>query len=271
MMDLPLPELFALACLGLVTGFLDGLLGIGGGMIMVPFLTFFIGLHNVSTDLCVKMAIATSMTTIVFTSISSVRAHHAKGNVKWDLVKQLTPGLLIGSAITSLGVFNYLHGAYLGIIFALFITFSATQMFLDKKPPASRQFPAKWGGLLVGVVIGFISGLVGAGGAFISVPFMLFCNIPILNAVATSAALGFPIASANAVGYMFAGWSIPDLPAHSFGYVWLPGLVVIASLSVLTAPYGARTAQIWPVKRLKRFFASILYLLAIYMVYKSTL
>jgi len=102
------------------------------------------------------------------------------------------------------------------------------------------------------------------------VPFMLFCNIPILNAVATSAALGFPIASANALGYMVAGWSTPDLPPHSFGYVWLPGLVIIASLSVLTAPLGARTAQVWPVKRLKQFFASILYLLAIYMIYKST-
>jgi len=270
MLDIPLPELLALAGLGLVTGFLAGLLGIGGGMVMVPFLTFFISLHGVSTDLCVKMAIATSMSTIVFTSISSVRAHHAKGNVRWHLVKQMTPGLLIGSAITSLGVFNYLHGAYLGVIFAVFITFSATQMFLDKKPPPARQFPGPLGGLLAGVVIGFISGLVGAGGAFISVPFMLFCNIPILNAVATSAALGFPIATANALGYMFAGWSTPDLPAHSFGYIWLPGLGIIASLSVLTAPFGARTAQVWPVKRLKQFFASILYVLAIYMTYKST-
>ncbi|MFN0006233.1 MAG: sulfite exporter TauE/SafE family protein [Burkholderiaceae bacterium] len=268
-MDIPLTELFALASLGLVTGFLAGLLGIGGGMVMVPFLTFIISLHDVNTDLSVKMAIATAMTTIVFTSISSVRAHQAKGNVKWDVVKQLTPGLLIGSAITSLGVFNYLHGAYLGIIFALFITFSATQIFLDKKPSASRQFPAKWGGLIAGIVIGFISGLVGAGGAFISVPFMLLCNIPILNAVATSAALGFPIAASNALGYIYAGSSVPNLPPHSFGYVWLPGLIMIASMSVLTAPYGARTAQIWPVKRLKQFFASILYILAVYMIFKS--
>jgi uncharacterized membrane protein YfcA len=270
-MDIPLTELFALASLGLVTGFLAGLLGIGGGMVMVPFLTFIISLHDVNTDLSVKMAIATAMTTIVFTSISSVRAHQAKGNVKWDVVKQLTPGLLIGSAITSLGVFNYLHGAYLGIIFAVFITFSATQIFLDKKPPPSRQFPAKWGGLFAGTVIGFTSGLVGAGGAFISVPFMLFCNIPILSAVATSAALGFPIAAANALGYMYAASSVTNLPPHSFGYIWLPGLIVISSMSVLTAPYGAKTAQIWPVKRLKQFFASILYLLAIYMIYKSTL
>ena len=269
MMDIPIPELLALAGLGLVTGFLAGLLGIGGGMVMVPFLTFFIGLHGVSTDLCVKMAIATSMSTIVFTSISSVRAHHAKGNVRWNLVKQLTPGLLIGSAITSLGVFNYLHGAYLGIIFALFITFSATQMFLDKKPAPSRQVPGTAGLVAAGSAIGFLSGLVGAGGGFISVPFMAWCNVAIHTAVATSSALGFPIALANVAGYVISGMSVTGLPDDAIGYIWVPALVVIALCSVFTAPLGAKAAHSLPVKKLKRIFAMILYALAVYMLYKG--
>jgi uncharacterized membrane protein YfcA len=118
-------------------------------------------------------------------------------------------------------------------------------------------------------VIGFVSGLVGAGGGFISVPFMTWCNVAIHNAVATSAALGFPIAVANALGYVVSGARVADLPPYSLGYIWLPALLVIASCSVMTAPLGAAAAHKLPVKRLKRVFASILYLLAAYMLYRG--
>jgi len=118
-------------------------------------------------------------------------------------------------------------------------------------------------------VIGFLSGLVGAGGGFVSVPFMTWCNVPIHNAVATSAALGFPIAVANVVGYAIAGQSLTQLPPASFGYIWLPALGVIAACSVLTAPLGAKAAHQLPVKKLKRVFASLLYLLAAYMAWKG--
>ena len=119
-----------------------------------------------------------------------------------------------------------------------------------------------------GEVLG-LSGLVGAGGGFVSVPFMAWCNVPIHNAVATSAALGFPIAMANVAGYIISGIGLQNLPPYSFGYIWLPGLGVIACCSVLTAPLGARAAQTLPVKQLKRVFASVLYLLAAYMLYKG--
>jgi uncharacterized membrane protein YfcA len=142
-------------------------------------------------------------------------------------------------------------------------------MFLDKKPAPTRQVPGTAGLLGAGGVIGFLSGLVGAGGGFVSVPFMTWCNVAIHNAVATSAALGFPIALANVIGYVISGQGVQNLPPHSFGYIWLPALVVIASCSVLTAPLGARAAHKLPVKQLKRAFASILYLLAAYMLYKS--
>lgn len=258
-----------LAALGLGAGFLAGLLGIGGGMAMVPFMTLILSNRSVSPDLAVKMAIATSMATIIFTSLSSVRAHHQRGAVRWDIVRRLAPGIVIGSMIGSLGVFALLKGTYLAIFFGLFVGFSATQMFRDKKPQPTRQMPGTAGQLAAGGFIGFISGLVGAGGGFISVPFMTWCNIAIHNAVATSAALGFPIAVSNALGYVFSGQGVLGLPVGSFGYIWLPALGVIATCSVLTAPLGARTAHRLPVARLKRVFACILFVLAAYMLYKG--
>jgi uncharacterized protein len=258
-----------LIILGIGTGFLAGLLGIGGGMIMVPFLTFIMSTRGASPDLAIKMAIATSMATIIFTSISSVRAHHKRGAVRWDIVKGLAPGIVGGSLVASLGVFALLKGSYLAIFFGLFVTFSATQMFLDKKPKPTRQMPTAGGQVAAGGVIGFLSGLVGAGGGFVSVPFMSWCNVAIHNAVATSAALGFPIALANAAGYVVSGWNVQNLPAGSFGYIWLPALLVIAIASVFMAPVGAKVAHSLDVKRLKRIFACVLYVLAAYMLYKG--
>lgn len=261
--------LIELAVLGLCTGFLAGLLGIGGGMVMVPFLTWMLGKQGASPDLAVKMAIATSMATIIFTSVSSVRAHHKKGAVRWDLVKGLAPGIVLGSLLGSMGIFAVVKGTSLALFFAAFVSFSAVQMFLDKKPAPTRQMPGFTGQLGAGGLIGLLSGLVGAGGGFISVPFMAWCNVAIHNAVATSAALGFPIALANVAGYVASGMGLQDLPPYSFGYIWMPALVVIATCSVIMAPVGASTAHKLPVKQLKRVFASTLFLLAAYMLYKG--
>ncbi|WP_332738549.1 sulfite exporter TauE/SafE family protein [Hydrogenophaga sp.] len=258
-----------LAVLGLGTGFLAGLLGIGGGMLMVPFITFILSARGVEADLAVKMAIATSMATIIFTSISSVRAHHQRGAVRWDIVKGLAPGIVLGSMIASLGVFALLKGSWLAFFFAGFVSFSATQMLLDKKPKPTRTIPGTPGLLGAGGVIGFLSGLVGAGGGFVSVPFMTWCNVTIHNAVATSAALGFPIALANAAGYIIAGQNVQNLPAGAVGYIYLPALAVIACVSVLMAPLGVKAAHALPVKSLKRVFAGLLYMLAAYMLYKG--
>jgi len=154
-----------LGILGLGTGFLAGLLGIGGGMLLVPFLTYILGHHQqVAPDLAVKMAIATSMATILFTSVSSVRAHHKRAAVRWDIVRRLAPGIVLGGLVASLGIFALLKGAFLAIFFGLFVSFSAFQMFLDKKPAPSRQMPGTGGQLAAGGLIGFLSGLVGAAG-----------------------------------------------------------------------------------------------------------
>lgn len=264
------PQLIVeLALLGLCTGFLAGLLGIGGGMLMVPFITLIMTGRGVSPDLSVKVAIATSMATIIFTSVSSVRAHHKRGAVRWDVVWRLAPGIVMGAALASMGVFSVLKGSSLALFFALFVAFSATQMLLDRKPAPSRTLPGTGGQLAAGGVIGFLSGLVGAGGGFVSVPFLTWCNVVIHQAVATSAALGFPIALANVVGYIIAGQSVDGLPSGALGYVYLPALAVIATASVLMAPLGVKAAHAMPVKQLKRVFAFILYMLAAYMLHRG--
>ena len=258
-----------LLALGLGSGFLAGLLGIGGGMVMVPFLTAMLSSRGVQADVAVKVAIATSMATIVFTSLSSVRAHHKRGAVRWDIVRSLAPGIVMGAAVASLGIFAALKGSALALLFAGFVGFSASQMLFDKKPKPTRTLPGPAGLMGAGGLIGTLSGLVGAGGGFISVPFMTWCNVAIHNAVATSAALGFPIALANALGYIVAGQGAAGLPAHSLGYIWLPALAGIACASVLMAPLGAKAAHALPVKSLNRAFALVLYALAAYMAYKG--
>jgi uncharacterized membrane protein YfcA len=263
------PLVLQLLVLGAFTGFLAGLLGIGGGMLLVPFMTLILSRQGVAAVLSVKMAIATSMATILFTSISSVRAHHKRGAVRWELVRTLAPGIVAGGLLSGAGVFALLKGTTLALLFAVFVCFSATQMLLNKKPHGSRQMPGPAGRFTAGGVIGFVSGLVGAGGGFISVPFMTWCNVAMHNAVATSAALGFPIALANTAGYVIGGRSLQNPLPGSVGYLWLPALVVIATASVLLAPAGAKVAHAMNVQQLKRVFAGMLYGLALYMFYKA--
>ena len=261
--------LLALATLGIFTGFLAGLLGVGGGLVLIPILTFMLHHLGVETELAVKMAIATGMSTIVVTSVASTRMHHKIGAVRWDLVRGLAPGLMVGSLISSFWLFSIIKGSALALVFAGFTAFSATQMLLDRKPKPSREMPGHIGLWGVGGLIGMVSGLVGAGGAFMSVPFMVWCNVPMRQVVATSAALGFPIALFNAIGYVASGWSVTGTPDMSFGYLWLPGLVVVCFCTVFTAPMGARMAHQWPVAKLKRAFAMLLYALATSMLYRG--
>ncbi|HEX2546475.1 MAG TPA: sulfite exporter TauE/SafE family protein, partial [Ramlibacter sp.] len=250
------------------TGFLAGLLGIGGGMIMVPFLTIILANKGYPADYTVKMAVATSLATIAFTSLSSVRAHQKRGAVLWPVVKVLAPGILVGSALGA-QIAHALPGKLLGILFAVFVAFSATQMLLNRKPKASRTLPGRAATFGVGNVIGLVSALVGAGGAFMSVPFMTWCNIKIHDAVGTSAALGFPIALAGTIGYVYAGVGLPRMPPGSVGYLYLPGLVIISLASMLVAPLGARTAHRMDIQPLKKVFAVVLYCLAAYFLLRD--
>ena len=260
--------ILAFLALGAAVGFLAGLLGLGGGLLLTPFLTLLFTLQGVPGERVVHMAIATSLATILFTSISSVLAHQRRGAVSWRIVTVLAPGILIGSWIGP-WIGKQMNAAVLAIFFAVFVAVSAAQMLLDRRPAASRELPGPLGMLAAGGGIGILSGLVGAGGGVVSVPFMTWCNVKIHEAVATSAALGFPIAFAGTLANVTYGMNTPNLPPGSLGFVYVPALLVISMASMSTAPLGARTAHRLPVAALKRVFAATLVVLAGYMLFKA--
>ncbi len=268
-MDISPLLVLELLTLGTIAGFLAGLLGVGGGMMMVPAMTLLLTQRGVPGGPAVKMAIATSMATILFTSLSSVRAHWRLGNVRWDVARAMAPGILLGGVAAGAGAFAVLKGQGLALVFASFIGYMALQMLRDKKPLPGRQMPGALATGAVGAGIGFISALLGAGGAFLSVPFMTWCNVPPRNAVGTSAALGFPIAAASTVGYVVAGWNLPAALPGAFGYLYLPALVIVSLASVSLAPLGARVAQTINVVLLKRFFSVLLLALAASMLHRA--
>ncbi len=259
-----------LMILGAGTGFLAGLLGIGGGMILTPFFTLLLSHAGMPAEHVVHVAIATSMGTILFTSLSSVRAHASRNAVMWDVVKLAAPGILIG-AVAGAQITGMLSTFWIGLIFAGFVYFSATKMLFGSKPKPTRALPGSLGLFGIGGVIGMISALVGAGGGFISVPIMTYCNVKIHKAIGTSAALGFPIAAAGTVGYIISGWNTVGLPGfpYTLGFLHLPALFAVVLMSIITAPLGAKTAHSMDTKPLKRIFAGLLYLLATYMLWKA--
>jgi uncharacterized membrane protein YfcA len=214
------------------------------------------------------MAIATSAATIVFTSLSSIRVHYTHRAILWPVCRKVVPGLLLGGFLGA-QLASLLPMTPLALFFALFTAFSATQMLLGKTPKASRELPENLGLAGAGTVIGTISSLIGAGGGFLSVPYLIWNNVSIRNAVATSATMSFPIAVASTIGFIIAGWGVSGRPAYSFGYIYLPALIAIVATSMLFAPLGARAAHRWPVTVIRRCFALLLYSLGGYMVWKA--
>lgn len=247
--------------LGVFGGLLAGLLGIGGGMILVPFLAMMFSSQGHPYASLMQVCLATSMATIVFTSISSARAHNQAGNVRWDIVRGLAPGILIGVAIGTT-LLSSLPTKAAKMFFACFLIYSATKMLLTVNQQSTKTLPSLKGMAGFGVAVGILSAMVGAGGGFMTVPFMTARGVNPRQAIGTSSALGFPIALFATVGYIINGWSVPNLPTPHVGYVFVPALVLIAIASMICAPIGAKFTQKLPVKSLKRIFAIMLYLLA---------
>ncbi len=252
--------------LGLFGGFCAGLFGVGGGMVLVPLLFMVFGEQGFPLEHMMHLALGTSMATIALTSISSMRAHHAHGAVRWDIVRSIAPGLLLGTLSGSLFV-SGIPTRPLAITFTVIVFWAAAQMIMDFKPKPHRQLPGPSGLFLVGVAIGVVSSVVAAGGGFMSVPFMVFCNVVVHKAVGTSSALGFPIAIAGSIGYIVTGWNVTALPPYALGFVYLPGLLGVAAMSIIVAPIGARLAHRLHVKQLKRAFGGLLALLALKMLF----
>ena len=264
-MDLTLIPVFLV--IGCVVGFIAGLLGIGGGMTMIPLLTLIFSYEHFPADDILHIAVATSMATIVFTSIASVRAHDQYRAVLWPVFWKLAPGILIGS-LAGPQIVSGMSTQLLSGVFGVFTLYTATRLLRNKTPKASREMPGALGLLLAGSAIGVLSSMVGAGGGFISVPFMTACNVRLQNAVATSAALGLPIAVAGTAGFLIAGFRHPGLPPYTVGYIYLPALIAIVSASMLIAPIGVRLAHRLPVARLRHAFAGLMYLIAAFFFWK---
>jgi uncharacterized protein len=250
---------------GAAVGFLAGLLGIGGGMVMVPALVFIFDAKGFPSGHMMHFALATAITTIVFTSISSVRAHHRLGAVDWPTVRSLAPGIVTGSFVAAV-VAGMVPSRPLAIFFTAFLFYTATQMLLQRQPKPGRTLPGAAGLFGAGTVIGGFSSVLGAGGAFLSVPFLTWCNMALRRAIGTAAAIGFPIAVAGAAGYVIQGMRVEGLPDGFVGYIYLPALVPIVIVSMLVAPWGARVAQRLPIARLRTVFAVMLYLLGLRML-----
>lgn len=248
------PVFLALGC---VAGFLAGLLGVGGGLIIVPVLVWVFEHAGVVPDYVLHLALGTSLATILFTSISSVRGHHARAAVDWGVVRSIAPGIMLGTFVGAL-LAGCMSSVGLKWFFVIFASVVGAQMFANVRPQASRQLPSAGGMFVSGGVIGVISSFVGIGGGSLSVPFMSWCNVPIHRAVGTSAAIGFPIALAGAAGYVVSGMRVAALPQASFGFVYLPALLGISLCSMLTAGLGARAAHALPVASLKKAFAVLL-------------
>lgn len=252
--------------LGAFVGFFAGLLGVGGGGIMVPMLTTLFLAQGFPLENVVHMALGTSMAAIVLTSVASLRAHHAHGAVRWDIVRAITPGILIGTFGATF-VASRASTEGLAIFFACFMGYVSLQMLANIKPKPSRELPGALGLSAVGVGIGGVSALVAIGGGSLSVPFMTWCNVRMQHAIGTSAAIGLPIALAGTLGYLINGWGAEGLPALTLGYVYVPALVLVAGVSMWTAPLGARLAHRLPVAILKKIFAGVLMALCMKMLY----
>ncbi|HMR02172.1 MAG TPA: sulfite exporter TauE/SafE family protein, partial [Candidatus Competibacter phosphatis] len=234
-MEAILSTLLFYLTLGLFAGVMAGLLGVGGGLIIVPTLAWIFHHQQVDDTIVMHLAIGTSLATIVVTSISSVRAHHRRGAVLWPIFWRLTPGIVVGAWLGA-AIADALPSAVLSKVFAVFVLTVAAQMGFGAKPAPHRELPGTAGMLTAGGVIGAVSAIVGIGGGSLTVPFLTWCNIAIRQAVATSSACGLPIALAGALGFVVTGLNATGRPDWSLGYVYGPALVGITLTSMLSAP-----------------------------------
>ncbi|MGB1238490.1 MAG: sulfite exporter TauE/SafE family protein [Pseudomonadales bacterium] len=243
--------------LGAAAGVTAGLFGIGGGLLIVPVLIIVFELQGVSEQVLTHAAVATSLATIVVTSISSVMAHHKRGAVLWALVKPLSVGIVIG-AVLGVKTAALLEGAHLQVVFGLFALAVAAQMAFGFKPSPGESSPR--GTLLVsaGGIIGWASAIFGIGGGTLSVPFLTWKKVQMQQAVATAAACGLPIALAGALTNIYQGWGEVQMPEYSLGYIYLPAFVGIVIASTPCAKLGARLAHSLPADKLKKIFALFL-------------
>lgn len=247
---------------GAAAGTIAGLFGVGGGLIIVPALVLVFTALGIAPEILTHMAVATSLATIVITSLSSIRTHHLKGAVDWSIFLSMTPGILLGSWLGGVTA-HWLPGTWLQLLIGIFALVIAMRMWLAGRRHAQlaengERLPG--GAVLAGAgaVIGWGSAIFGIGGGSLTVPFLSHCRVQMQRAVATSAACGLPIAVAGAISFAVQGWGEPLLPAWSSGYIYWPAFAGIVLASAIFARFGAQLAHRMSPQLLKNCFAGLL-------------
>lgn len=253
--------------IGAFVGILAGSMGLGGALVMVPILHFTLPRQGVDPSVVHYLAIATSMANILFTSCVSTWQHHKRGVVPWRSVVWMVPGILGGSFAGSYAT-SYIPSGPLTVVFACFQFYAAVQMFVNIKPKASRNMPGIAGSIGLGVIIGVLSGILGIGGAAVSIPILMVCGLSALSSIASAGAFGFPIAVAGCLGYMVTAWGHPGLPEYSLGFIYLPALLGLVPASMLTTPLGVKLSHSLPTQQVKRGLGVLFIFVACHMIYR---
>lgn len=253
------------ALTGIVAGFLAGYLGIGGGLVLVPVLSLLLSRDPATSAHATHMAVATSLSTMLLTSLSSILAHHRRSAVKWSLTRQLAPGLLVGALAGAL-VADRLSSGALAAVFGAFALLVGLHMLLGKQPTVHDRPAGTGRNTLAGLVFGAISSLVGIGGGSMTAPWFMWHGTRPQSAIATAAACGYPIAVMGTLSYAWLGREAVT-GDWSLGYVYLPAFLGISAFTVLSAPLGAAAVHRTPPSRVKRLFGIFLMALALRMIY----
>jgi uncharacterized membrane protein YfcA len=252
------------ALTGLVAGFLAGYLGIGGGLVLVPVLAWLLSRDPATAGHATHMAVATSLSTMLLTSLSSILAHHRRKAVDWLLTRQLAPGLLAGAVCGAL-IADRLSSRALAAVFGVFALLVGLHMLLGKRSETHGRPASSIASALAGVTFGAISSLVGIGGGSLTAPWFMWHGSRPQRAIATAAACGYPIAIMGTLSYIWLGRDA-NIGAWTLGYVYLPAFAGISAFTVLAAPLGAAAVHRTPPERVKRLFGAFLMLLALRMI-----
>lgn len=252
----------AMLAVGGFAGLVAGLFGVGGGLILVPVMLWVFQLQQFGHLPYVQhLAIGTSFAVMIFTSASSAWSQYRKQAVDWTVFTAMAPGVVAGVALGAV-LAQFLPNKGLQIFFVLFTSTIAIRALMGIKPTPSRQLPGRNGLFGMGTLFGVLSSWVGIGGGSLTVPFLTFCNVGMHRAVGTSAALGWPIAVAGTLGYMWSGWGSANLPAGAYGFVYLPAVVIFAAATMLSAPWGVKLSHRLPADKLKKGFGLLLLAIA---------
>ena len=261
-------ELLTYLLTGAIAGLMAGLLGVGGGLVIVPALAWLFATQGFDGASLMHFAVGTSLAVIVPTALSSLFAHHRRGSVDWTTVKRLTPGIVLG-ALAGAALARQLSSNGLAVFFGLFEIAVAVQLFIGAQPGGHRPLPGRPGMGVAGSVIGLVSALLGIGGGTLTTPFLVWNGVDIRRAVGTSATCGLPVALAGAAGFAIAGLDTPVQPGLNTGFIVWPAMAAITLASVLLAPTGAALAHRLPRRVLQRVFAAFLLLVGGRMLWSS--